>query len=44
MMVVVLDSEYAYKGITAWSPNWHHHAWRVKSLEVGHRDLCKARF
>ena len=43
-MVVVLDSEYVYKGITEWSPKWHRHSWRVKSREVGHRDLWEAIF
>ena len=43
-MVVVLDSEYVYKGITEWSPKWHHHSWRVKSREVGHRALWEAVF
>ena len=26
-MVVVLDSEYVYKGITDWSPKWRRHGW-----------------
>ena len=44
-MVVVLDCEYVYnKGITEWSPKWHRHPWRVKSREVGHRDLWEAIF
>ena len=43
-MVIVLDSEYVYKGITQWSPRWHRHGWRVKSQEVGHRDLWEAIF
>ena len=43
-MAVVLDSEYVYKGITEWSPKWHRHSWRVKSREVGHRDLWEAIF
>ena len=38
-MVVVLDCEYVYKGITEWSVKWHRHGWRVKNREVGHRDL-----
>ena len=42
-MVVVLDSEYVYKGITEWFPKWHRHSRRVKSREVGHRDLWEAR-
>ena len=25
-MVVVLDSEHVYKGITEWSPKWHRHS------------------
>ena len=43
-MVIVLDSEYVYKGITEWSPRWQRHGWRVKSREVGHRDLWEANF
>ena len=38
-MVVVLDSEYVYKGITVWSAKWRHRSWRVKMKEIGHRDL-----
>ena len=38
-MVVVLDSQYVYKGMTEWSVKWHRHGWRVKNTEVGHRDL-----
>ena len=41
-MVVVLDSEYLYKGITEWSPKWHRHLWRVKSREVGHSHFSIA--
>ena len=29
-MVVVLDLECVFKGITEWSIKWHRHAWRVK--------------
>ena len=43
-MVVVLDSEYVYKGITEWSPKWHRHSRRVKSRDVGHQDLWEAIF
>ena len=43
-MVVVLDSEYVYKGITEWSVKWHRHGWRAKSREVGHRDLWEQIF
>ena len=28
-MVVVLDSEYVFKGITQWSSKWQRHQWRV---------------
>ena len=35
-MVVVLNSEYVYKGTTEWSLKWHRHSWRVMSREVGH--------
>ena len=38
-LVVVLDSEYAYKGIMEWSAKWRRHGWRTASGEVGHRDL-----
>ena len=38
-MVVVLESEYVYKGITIWSNNWHRYWWKISSGEVGHRDL-----
>ena len=38
-MVIVLDSEYAYKGITVWAEKWRRHGWRTSSGEVGHRDL-----
>ena len=43
-MVVVLDSEYVYKGITEWSVKWHRQGWRVKNREVGHRDLWEQIF
>ena len=43
-MVVVLDSEYVYKGIAEWSSKWQCHSWRVKSCEVGHRDPWEAIF
>ena len=35
-MVVVLDSEYVYKGIIEWCSRWQHHGWRVKNRDVGH--------
>ena len=38
-LVVVLDSEYVYKGIVEWSPKWRRHEWRTTGREVGHRDL-----
>ena len=38
-LVVVLDSEYVYKGIMEWSAKWRRHGWRTASGEVGHRDL-----
>ena len=38
-LVVVLDSEYVYKGIVEWSPKWRRHGWRTTGREVGHRDL-----
>ena len=43
-MVVVVDSEYVYKGITEWSVKWHRHGWQVKNREVGHRDLWEQIF
>ena len=41
-MVVVLDSEYVYKGALSWSPKWKRHGWRTSTGEVGHRDLWEA--
>ena len=38
-LVVVLDSDYVFKGITQWSDKWRRHGWRTSSGEVGHRDL-----
>ena len=38
-MVIVLDSEYVYKGIIDWSHKWRRHGWKTASGEVGHRDL-----
>ena len=38
-LVVVLDSEYVYKGIMEWSAKRRRHGWRMASGEVGHRDL-----
>ena len=38
-LVVVLDSEYVFKGITHRSEKWRRHWWRTSSGEVGHRDL-----
>ena len=38
-MVVVLDSEYVYKGITQWSNKWQRHQWRVSGKDVEHKDL-----
>ena len=35
-MVVVLDSEYAYQGITEWSLKWRRHEWRAAAGKVGH--------
>ena len=43
-MVVVLDSEYVFKGITELSIKWHRHSWRIKSKEIGHRDLWETIF
>ena len=37
--LVVMDSEYIFKGITQWSAKWWRHAWRTASGQVGHRDL-----
>ena len=41
-MVLVIDTEYVYKGITLWSPKWRRHNWRTSSGEVDHRDLWEA--
>ena len=38
-MVVVIDSEYVFKGIMEWSPKWRRHGWHASMGEVGHRDL-----
>ena len=38
-MVVVLDSEYVFRGITVWSDKWRRHGWKMSSGEVGYRDL-----
>ena len=38
-LLVVMDSEYIFKGITDWSVKWRRHSWRTASGEVGHRDL-----
>ena len=38
-LLVVLDSEYVFNGITEWSVKWRRHEWRTTSAEVGHRDL-----
>ena len=38
-MIVVLDSEYVFKGITQWSSKWQRHQWRVSGKEVEHREL-----
>ena len=43
-MVVVLESEYVFKAITEWSIKWHRQGWRVKSKEIGYRDLWEAIF
>ena len=37
-LLVVLDSEYVFRGITKWSVKWRRHDWRTASGEVGHRD------
>ena len=39
LLIVVLDSEYVYKGIMEWLPKWQRHGWRAAGVEVGHRDL-----
>ena len=38
-MVVVLDSEYVFKGITQWSSKWQRHQWSVSGREVEHKEL-----
>ena len=42
-MIVVLDSEYVFKGITQWSSKWQRHQWRVSGREVEHKELWMAR-
>ena len=34
-MVIVLDSEYVFKGIMLWSDKWRRHGWKTSSGEVG---------
>ena len=41
-MIVVLDSEYVFKGITQWSSKWRRHQWRVSGREVEHKELWMA--
>ena len=41
-MVVVLDSECVFKGITQWSSKWQRHEWRVSGREVEHKELWMA--
>ena len=41
-MVVALDLEYVYKGITQWSSKWQRHHWRVSGRDVEHKDLWSA--
>ena len=41
-MIVVLDSEYVFKGITQWSSKWQRHQWRVSGREVEHKVLWMA--
>ena len=41
-MIVVLDSEYVFKGITQWSSKWQRHQWRVSGREVEHKELWMA--
>ena len=36
-MVVVLDNEYVFNGITKWSTKWRRHGWRNSSGEMGSR-------
>ena len=38
-MIVVLDSEYVFKGITQWSRKWQRHQWRVLGKEGEHKEL-----
>ena len=35
-LLVIMDSEYIFKGITEWSVNWRRHSWLTVSGEVGH--------
>ena len=34
-LVVILDSEYVYKGVTEWSIKWARHGWRSSGREIG---------
>ena len=38
-MVVMLDLEYVFTGITIWSDKWRPHGGKTSPREVGHRDL-----
>ena len=38
-MVVILVSEYVYKGVVECSPKWRQHSWKASSVGVRHRDL-----
>ena len=38
-LLVVMDLEYIFKGITEWSVKWCRHLWRSASRKVRHRDF-----
>ena len=38
-LLVVMDSEYIFKGITDWLGKWRRRSWRMASGDVGHQDL-----
>ena len=40
-IIIILDSEYVYKGITELSIKWARHGGRARDREIGHTDLWR---
>ena len=38
-LVIIMDSEYVYKGIVEWSPKWWRQGWHCSTGDVRHHDL-----